>query len=179
MNEQNKNIDIVSLIDSDDRFEETTIKRITNADSTLLTPLAKDEVDSVFSPFEDDDFIVNLKPEFPATGSRIRCVIDKYQIDKNQPTKYGMKTSIRLVLNGFYDDDKKKIEINEIFYKNPGEQISGRFRAFCQDLFSALGLEQANLKSLVGRELTAIITYTIGSDGITKWPHLSQFQPLD
>lgn len=174
-----ENVVIESLgLDGDDVVD-TNSTQILNSDSPRLNLLSYTEVSSIFTPFnpDGDDFFINLEPEIPQEGSRIAFKIDNCQITQNKPTKYGIKTSIWVRMNGYYNDGKTVV-IAETFYLNPGEPINGRFKAFCQDLFNAFGLKSANLKDLVGREGTAIISYTMGSDGITKWPHLSQFKPL-
>ncbi|KAF5084800.1 hypothetical protein DSECCO2_73950 [anaerobic digester metagenome] len=165
-------------LDGDDTIENNSTQ-IPNSGSSLLTPLTDTDFSTIISPFDSDKdgFFVDLEPAMPQERTRLRFKFVDYQINNNQPTKYGMKTSIRLSLNGYYGDEKFLV-ITETFYLNPGEQINGRLKIFCQDLFSAFGLKSADLKDLIGREGTAIITYTTGSDGVTRWPHLSQFEAL-
>ncbi|MDK2937384.1 MAG: hypothetical protein PWP62_2392 [Eubacteriaceae bacterium] len=150
-----------------------------NSGSALLNPLSDADVSTIISPFDSgkESFFVDLEIEMPQEGSRIPFKIDNCQIDKNQLTKYGIKTAIRMRMNGYYADEKFLV-VTETFYLTPGEQVNGRFKLFCQDLFSAFGLKSADLLDLIGFEGTAFITYTTGTDGTTRWPHLSQFKSL-
>lgn len=126
---------------------------------------------------DDDDLFVELEQETPPEGARLPFKLDDCQINKNQPTKYGIKTTVRVKLSCTWGDGKI-FPVYENFFTNPGEPISGRLLIFCKDLFGAFNLKGANLRDLVGYEGTALITYTLAQDGITKYPHLNSFEPL-
>jgi hypothetical protein len=125
----------------------------------------------------DDDLFIELEPETPQDGSRISFKLTDCQINNNQPTDYGLKTSVSVKINCYFNDGKI-FPVYEKFFMNPGEPVNGRLKAFCQDLFGAYNLQRANLKDLIGYEGTALITYSLAKDNVTKWPHLSNFEPL-
>lgn len=176
---EEKTIDIRTL------FNDCEAGNETQSGSTSILPeflnLTASDVSAVLPSdvnlSDDDDLFIELEPETPQEGSRLRFKITDCQINKNQPTKYGIKTAVRVKFICNWGDGNI-IPVYESFYTNPGEPISGRLKIFCTDLFGAFNLKGANLKDLIGHEGTALITYTLAEDGITKWGHLSTFQPL-
>lgn len=175
---EEKTIDIEALLNDNTAGDETQTG--STATLTEFQNLTASEISAVLPSdvnlSDDDDLFIELETETPEDGTRLRFKITDCQINKNQPTKYGIKTTVRVRFNCIWGDGKI-FPVYENFYTNPGEPISGRLMIFCKDLFGAFNLKGANLKDLIGYEGTALITYTLAEDGITKWAHLNTFQP--
>jgi hypothetical protein len=157
----------------------------TDLPAELTQQLTPEEIHSVlplFSSFTpsstqiDDDFI-DLEPPTPTPGTRLSIKIVNCRQEANQPTNYGLKTVTNIDIDCFWDNGQI-YRVTERFYRNPGDPISGRFKNFCADLFKAFDLKRVRLSDLIGRECTGIITYVPSQSDETKWPHLSNFEPL-
>lgn len=174
---EEKTIDINTLFNDHSTGDEN--QHGTTETLTTFQNLNDSEINAILPTDDDlfDDLFIELEPETPLEGSRLPFKLVDCQITKNQLTDFGVKTMVRVKLSCFWGDEKNT-PVYEKFYINPGEPINGRLKAFCQDLFGAFNLKSANLKDLVGCEGTAVISYTLGKDGVTLWPHLSQFKPL-
>jgi len=176
---EEKTIDIEALLNDNTAGDETqtgntaTLPEFQNLTASEISAVLPSDINLS----DEDDLFVELEQETPPEGARLPFRLDDCQINKNQPTKYGIKTTVRVKLSCTWGNGKI-FPVYENFFTNPGEPISGRLLIFCKDLFGAFNLKGANLRDLVGYEGTALITYTLAQDGITKYPHLNSFEPL-